>query len=278
MKKTSMSALVVGNLCLGFALIGNAATIEVLSQDIADRQPNSTFCSMTVDTTITGRASALCSSGPSVITQGPPAMTGGFGFAIASANIVSGKLRAHALGHGPILDQTTDVSATAYAEITASATVEGNGTVQALLPFDGTWVARETNSTGDLIPGGAFQILIQLAFGFQVDQFAINGSTGPHIGSIDEVLSVNVPVFDGQELGLNVFMLAQTFADGLIDFSETATLDIVPSNGVSLTYDDPRFLSNTPPPTPAIPEPSTMLLFSTGLIALMSWKYQMANK
>ena len=106
----------------------------------------------------------------------------------------------------------------------------------------------------------------QADIGGGVAEFRINQSNSLPKGSVDQVISVDYLVQDGDSLEIEFKLLAQinggTF--GVVDFSNTAMALIVSDSAVTLTPSDPLFLSD---PT-FVPLPAGLVLIISALAGL----------
>jgi len=240
-------------------VLAGAATITVRSQDVGAADPNLHECF-----TSTSAPAATCTSGPQL------AVTGGTGFGTASANIVSGELKAFASAAATTANEINGVAALGFATMSETYSVSGTGTVTAFLRAVGSWALTELGP-----PGSAqFQVYADIfdpGLGGPVD-LLVNGGTGPFSGSVNQIFSETFSVVDGGTFVIQFDLLAQITGNvaGEIDLSDTGFALVVAGDGVVLIPSDPLFLSS---PTfngdgngSAVPEPSTLSLLAAGLV------------
>ena len=266
--RISVSGLAVVLVCAGHLVAGSASAtvVSASSQGINFADPNATPCSISSNDN-----SVSCVSGPNVISRNSSQFNGGIGFGSASANIVTGQLKAVAQGTAATADQESDISATGGAEIEETFSVSGNGTVTALLDVDGFWnvFSLNPNRAGP----NTFQIRIFLSMsgnkgaGSSQDGLSVISDFS---GSIDQTFQAELNVFDGTVVDLSVSILAQlgNGGQGIIDLSNTASLLLQTSSGVDLTFSDPDFLANPAFGQTSLPEPETVTLLVLGLAGL----------
>jgi len=84
-------------------------------------------------------------------------------------------------------------------------------------------------------------------------------------------------VQSGQTLVLQASIQAAIIGNGTIDFGNTATISFDLPTGVTFTSQSGVFLTQSPTADP-IPEPSTILLFGTGIAGLGAWRYRKRKK
>lgn len=242
----------------------NAAGIDVRSRDVTASLPESEFCLNMVDTITSGLTSAECVSGPTTVLR-----TGGIGFGRGFADIITGELKTEASGTAANLMQESSLNALGQATIAEIFTVSGSGTARARLGVEGVW---DVSSFGPVVSPFQIQASVLLTGGsisgvsdnifITADMFA---------GTIDELLTVETFVQDGDDVVLIASLLAQFSGHGSIDFSNTAELFLETSDGVSVTFADPAFLSN---PAFVVPLPAALPLFASALVGLgfVGWR------
>lgn len=164
-----------------------------------------------------------------------------------------------------------EAGASAQGGISEQIGVSGSGTVTATIAYDGFW---------DLIPyydfdPESYQYNIQGSLTLSSSRGLLSSDTvfvgrdqGPN-GSVDGILEATIDVSDGDTLGIFTFWLSQIVTGyGVVDFSNTATLFLLASDGVSLSFSDPDFLSETPDAPAPIPLPAGLVLLLSALAAL----------
>jgi len=240
--------------------VANASLINVSSQALNANQ--SGLPDFTCSIQNSAANSETCSNGP--VTRGGASTTVATG--LGSANVVTGELKA--LAKIETASEAQVASGRSEIKETINYTGVGAGTITAYLRVAGDWSLSQIGSSA---LGYQAQSTIQLGT-VAIDNWFINGSTGPTSGSVDQLLSVSANVFGSGSILLISNLLAQiTAAEGLMDFSNTARLHVEFSGGISgITFNNPDFL--TAPtfafPQSQIPEPSTLAIFGLGLAGL----------
>ena len=92
-------------------------------------------------------------------------------------------------------------------------------------------------------------------------QFCINTNL------INTEISIPFEISDAQrDFSFNIFLGSSSFGGGTVNLSNTAALGLILPNGLTFTSDSGVFLSQLA--VGQVPEPSSMLLFGSGLIGL----------
>lgn len=210
--------------------------------------------------------------------------------AFASANIATGQLKASAVANPGTYYQNipsapvwgSEAGATAQAMFSETFVAVGSGMLTFNMAVNGTWnIAPQPyvsccDSFGNPVSGyfqPSWLISSSIVLGsngvLAGDQFSNVSPFDPASGSVNTILSFTAPIFDGVTYGisatLDTFLLS---AIGGIDFSHTATLSFVTSPGVSLLFDDSRFLTINPNDPAPIPLPAGAVLLGSALFGL----------
>jgi hypothetical protein len=257
-------------LVAGLSLPANAATISLSVQALSASDSNLVTSNPSLVTNPASTGTSLdATAGP----VSPASGVGGTSYANSFADIATGELKAKAETVVSNAAQEAANLAVATAQIIEQFQVTGNGTVFAFLALDGSYDVSNFNSG---TPG--FAIQANLSFGsvsgfiggITNDFLQINGTTGPYSGTINHELASQANVGDGTVFTLTAFLLAQIHAGthGTIDLSNTATLFLVASNGVTLTPADSRFLENPAYSPSEVPLPAALPLFLGGAALL----------
>lgn len=168
-----------------------------------------------------------------------------------------------------------EASGAAQGRIAERISISGSGAIRALVGYDGFWSVLPYYDFDPESYGYQSQGAIRLASsrGFvSTDTFGISreGSTGSTSGTLE----ATIDVFDGDTVDLSVRWLSQiTQGLGVMDFSNTATLSIFATEGVSLRYSDIGFLSASSTLTPIpLPGGAFLLLTVFGLLLPFSFR------
>lgn len=165
-----------------------------------------------------------------------------------------------------------EASGAAQGRVSERISISGSGAISALVGYDGFWSVLPYYDFDPESYGYQSQGAIRLASSRGVvstDSFGINreGSTGTASG----LLEASIDVFDGDTVDLSFRWLSQISQGlGVMDFSNTATLSIFATEGVSLRYSDAGFLSASAPLTP-IPLPGGAFFLLTAFGVILSF-------
>lgn len=198
--------------------------------------------------------------------------------AFAAADVASGVLRvavsANAEINAPNTVGTAAASANARAQMSETLTISGSGTVTVEMEYNGLWdvtgqelLFGSQPSTAD--PSWFIQGILSIPFA--QDGFVLGSGQGTATsGMVSDVLRVSRNVQDGEVMTINtVLQLNQNSGtNGFIDFSRTAYLSVIFSEGVTGTFADPQFLTVDPRAEQGIgviPLPASIWLLLGGL-------------
>ena len=197
-----------------------------------------------------------------------------FGY-FAGVDITSGELQATIETQGASGRFGTGISAAAF--LSETVTVSGEGTVTFTIGFDGFW---------DVTPQSDLPLLFDVVVDLAIDDGqglvfddplrasanAANNRDDPAMGTTSGELSVSTEVNGTRSFDISASLrTAMGRGNGIVDFSNTATLGFFTTGSATVSFSDPNFLAGgaTNPGTPApVPLPSGLLLLLSGLFGL----------
>lgn len=210
--------------------------------------------------------------------------------AFASADIQSGQVKASVSANGGtqysnLTSQRywfSQAGASASALISETFTAVGSGTATFSLAFDGDWsVAGQPYvsccNPGNVTISGSYNPTYILSVGLTLggngvldgSYFSSVSPSGPSTGSVNSVLTAAGTLFDGGTYGISAALDLGLFdAIGFFDFASTATLSYTTSPGLTLLFDDQRFLTSSPVDPAPVPLPAGAALLGSVLFGL----------
>lgn len=216
----------------------------------------------------------------------------GYGSASASADIATGQLKAKVGGNvGTYYSPSTgagifsqELVSSASALVSETFSVMGSGIVRFELAYNGFWniVAQPYISCCDFDANPSTGIVTGIfdpawfAFGSLVlggdggpisDTFEFRNDVDPLTGSASGILSVSALLVEGHDYGISSTIdMFMSYSSGAIDFSHTATLSYFLDPGMSIIFDDARFLTVDPDAPSPIPLPASFVLLASALL------------
>lgn len=276
-----------------FAAQAGAATLQVFSNasastlDTGAPTGSSGLLGGTDTDAISTNTAGSSASGIVSSTMSTPA---GSASAFASADIQTGQVKASVSTNGGTNYQNissqrywgSQAGAAASALVSETFTAIGNGTVTFSLAYDGSWsVAGQPYvgccNPGNVIVSGTFNPTYFLSVGLTLGgngvldgtYFSTVSPSGPLAGSVNSLLTATGMLFNGGTYGISAALdLGLLDAIGFFDFSSTATLSYTTSPGLTLLFDDQRFLTSSPVDPAPVPLPATAGLLGSVLFGL----------
>jgi hypothetical protein len=99
------------------------------------------------------------------------------------------------------------------------------------------------------------------------ESFLYNTLNSDPTDVVDEAIGITIGVSDGMTLPISAWLYSENLGNGYVNFSSTAVLSLIASDGVTLSFSDSQFLSASPS-TAIVPIPASALLLIAAVAGL----------